>query len=88
VTQRPLAPTELRRFVDRFGAAALLDRESRVYIDAGLGYLRMSDAEVAERIAADQRLLKFPLVRSGQILSVGMDTDVWKRMVEAERAAP
>jgi arsenate reductase-like glutaredoxin family protein len=78
----------LRRFVDRYGAAALLDRESRAFTDGGLGYLRMSDAEIAERIAADQRLLKLPLVRSGQNLSVGMDADGWKRIAEAERTAP
>lgn len=82
-----MAPTELRRFVDRFGATALLDRESRAFTDGGLAYLRMNDAEVVERIAADQRLLRFPLVRSGPLLSVGMDTDAWKLMVEAERTA-
>jgi arsenate reductase-like glutaredoxin family protein len=82
-----LAPTELRRFLDRFGAAALLDRESRAYADGGLGYLRMSDAEMAERIAADQRLLRLPLARSGRLLSVGTDTDAWKQMVDAERAS-
>jgi arsenate reductase-like glutaredoxin family protein len=87
VAQRPLAPAELRRFVDRFGAPALLDRESRAFADGGLGYLRMNDAEVADRIASDQRLLRLPLVRSGQQLSVGQDADAWKRMVEAERTA-
>ena len=65
----------------------MLDRESRAFTDGGLAYLRMNDAEIAERIAADQRLLRFPLVRSGQRLSVGMDADGWKQMVEAERTA-
>jgi arsenate reductase-like glutaredoxin family protein len=77
----------MRRFVDRFGASALMDRESRAFIDAGLGYLSMSDVEMAERIAADQRLLRLPLVRSGQRLGVGMDADAWKEMAEAERTA-
>jgi arsenate reductase len=87
VAQRPLAPAELRRFVDRFGVRALLDPESRTYKDAGLGYLRMDTTEIAERIAADQRLLLFPLVRAGQRLSAGMDSDAWQEMVEAERTA-
>ena len=82
-----MAPAELRRFVDRLGAAALIDRESRAFTDAGLGYLSMSDAEVAERIGADQRLLRLPLVRSGQRFSVGTDADAWKAIVEAERTA-
>jgi arsenate reductase len=77
----------LRRFIDRFGAEALLDRESRAFADGGLGYLRMSDAEIADRIAADQRLLRLPLVRTGKLLGVGTDVDAWKQMVEVERAS-
>ena len=41
--KRPIAPGELRRFVERLGAPALLDPTSRAYRDAGLGYLRMDD---------------------------------------------
>ena len=77
----------MRRFIDHFGATALLDCESRAYTDGGLGYLRMNDAEVAERIASDQRLLRLPLVRAGQRLSIGPDADAWKQMAEAERPA-
>ena len=36
VRKRPIAPDELRPFIDRLGAAALLDVESRAYRDAGL----------------------------------------------------
>ena len=49
--RRKLAPAELRRFVDRLGASALIDPESRAYKTAGLGYLRMDDAEILERAA-------------------------------------
>ena len=69
----------------RFTAAALLDPESRAYRDGGLAYLRMSDAEVAQRIAADIRLVRLPLVRAGHRLSVGMDTEAWTEMAAAER---
>ena len=41
--KRPIAPGELRRFVERLGADALLDATSRPYRDAGLAYLRMDD---------------------------------------------
>jgi arsenate reductase (glutaredoxin) len=85
VAQRPPAAAELRRFVERFTAAGLLDTESRAYRDSGLAYLRMSDAEVAERISADARLLRLPLVRSGTRLSVGSDQAAWSEMAEAER---
>jgi arsenate reductase-like glutaredoxin family protein len=78
LSRRPLAPAELRRFSDRFGAAALLDPESRAYRKVGLAYLRMDDAEVLSRLLADPSLLRLPLVRQGTRLSVGMDEDAWK----------
>ena len=64
VTRAP-APTELRRFAQRLGPRALLDVESKVYQDQGLAYLSMDDAEVLERLLAEPRLLRLPLVRAG-----------------------
>lgn len=78
VTKRPPAPGELRRFSQRYGARALLDEASRAYRDAGLAYLRMTDDEVLERILADARLLRLPLVRFGQEVTVGADEAAWK----------
>ena len=75
--RRAIAPTELRRFVDRLGARTLLDVTSRAYRDAGLGYLRMSDAEVADRLLADARLLRLPLVRNGNEVTVGRTEATW-----------
>jgi arsenate reductase-like glutaredoxin family protein len=75
---RPPAPTELRRFVQRLGARALLDTESKAYRDQGLGYLTMGDDEVLERLHDDPRLLRLPLVRAGDRFSVGVAEAVWK----------
>ena len=44
--QKPLAPGEIRRFIERFGLAGLLDSEGKAYIDAGLKYYKLSDAEL------------------------------------------
>ena len=77
ISHRPPAPAELRRFSDRFGASALLDRESRAYKVAGLAYLRMDDAEIMARLLADPSLLRLPLVRHGSHLSVGTDEEAW-----------
>jgi len=79
--KRPIAPGELRRFVERLGAAALLDETSRAYRDGGLGYLRMDDAEVAERLLADPVLLRLPLVRNGNDVTAGPAEAVWKSWV-------
>ena len=81
VTRKPMAPAELRRFVDRLGARAVADPASRAWRDAGLGYLRMDEAELAERLLADQRLLRLPLVRVGNGLAAGRDEPAWKALV-------
>jgi arsenate reductase len=75
--KRPIAPGELRRFVQRLGAAALLDRDSRAFREAGLGYLKMDDAAIVDRLLADASLLRLPLVRYGNAVSVGQDEAAW-----------
>lgn len=84
--RRPMAPAELRRFAERLGARALLDEDGRAYKAAGLGYLRMDDAEIVDRLLADQRLLRLPLARFGSDVAVGKDETAWRRWVEAVRA--
>ena len=75
--RRPIAPAELRRFVGRLGAETLLNRDSKPYRDAGLGYLRLDAADIVERLKADVRLLRLPLVRFGSAVSAGRSEVVW-----------
>jgi arsenate reductase len=77
--RKPIARGEIRRFVDRFGARALFDETSKAYRDGGLGYLRMDEAEMVERLLGDQALLRLPLVRFGNEVAVGRDEATWKR---------
>jgi arsenate reductase-like glutaredoxin family protein len=88
VARRAPAPGELRRFRERFGAGSLLDPESPAYRAAGLGYLRMDADEIMERLLADPRLLRLPLVRRGQRLSIGADVDAWEALLSPERPGP
>lgn len=79
--RKPMAAGELRRFVERLGARALADTESKAWRDAGLGYLSMSDADLADRLLRDQRLLNLPLVRVGNGFAAGRDAPAWKALV-------
>jgi arsenate reductase-like glutaredoxin family protein len=79
LTRKPIARGELRRFTDRLGARAVLDETSKAYLDAGLGYLRMDDGEIVERLLATPALLRLPLVRFGNEVAAGRDEAVWKR---------
>ena len=81
--QKPMSPGEIKRFVDRFGLSALIDAESKSYVDAGLKYLKTSDAELLTRIERDPKLLRLPLIRSANKLSVGHDEEAWKGMLHS-----
>lgn len=78
LTRKPIARGELRRFVERVGPRALIDEGSKAWSDGGLGYLRMDDAEVVDRLLRDQALLRLPLVRFGNEVAVGRDEATWK----------
>jgi arsenate reductase-like glutaredoxin family protein len=66
---KSLAPTELRRFTSRLSARSALDDTSRAYL---------TDDEIFERLLSNQGLLKLPLVRVGQNVTIGVDERAWK----------
>lgn len=78
LAQRPMAPGELRRFVERLGPEALIDTAGRAYREAGLAYMRMDRGEMADRIGANQKLLRLPLVRFEHDLTAGPAEATWK----------
>jgi arsenate reductase (glutaredoxin) len=83
LSAKQMAPAELRRFSDRFGAVNLFDTTARAYQDAGLGYLTMSADEAYEKLMRDQRLLRLPLLRAGNRISVGVSEDEWRAWLRA-----
>jgi arsenate reductase len=66
---------ELRRFADKFGLQNLLDRESRRYADLG------RPVATLERLSAEPLLLRMPLVRNKQHLTIGLAEDTWKEWI-------
>lgn len=81
LTKKAMALGEIKRFIDRFGLTAILDTEGKSYVDAGLKYLRVSDSELLLKIERDPKLLRLPLVRGGNKVSIGHDEDAWKAMI-------
>ncbi len=84
--QKPMSPGEIRRFIERFTLAGMVDREGKAWIDAGLGYMKMSDAELLAKIEREPTLLRLPLVRCVNKISVGHDEPSWKAMLAAAPA--
>jgi arsenate reductase len=82
--EKPMAESELRRFVERFGLKALIDETSRRYADLGLHHANMSDSRWIERLMTEPLLLRMPLVRRlGKPigLTIGDGEDVWKTWI-------
>jgi arsenate reductase-like glutaredoxin family protein len=78
LARKSMAAGELRRFAQRFGASALIEKESSRYRELGLAYLSLDDDEAFDKALADQRLLRLPLARAGDRLSVGVDEAAWR----------
>ena len=79
--ERPASPGELRRFAQKFGVAALVDRSSRRFAELGLGAARLSDDRWLERLADEPCLLQLPLVRQQQRLTIGTAEAEWRTWV-------
>lgn len=78
--KKPMAPGEINRFIQRFGLNALLDSEGKEYVNAGLKYLKLTESELLAKIEQEPKLLRLPLVRSSNKLTVGQDEATWKEI--------
>ena len=76
--ERAASPGELRRFAQKFGVQALLDRGSRPFADLGLGAARLSDDRWLDKLAEEPLLLKLPLVRQQHRLTIGDAESTWR----------
>jgi arsenate reductase-like glutaredoxin family protein len=83
--ERPAARGELRRFAERFGAAALIDRDGARFKALGLRVAGDSPERLLERALTEPRLLRTPLVRCGGRVAVGHTPETWQEWVDAAR---
>jgi arsenate reductase len=88
--ERPAARGELRRFEEKFGAAALIDREGARFKALGLRVAGDSPQRMLEKALTEPRLLRTPLVRLGGRVAIGHAPEAWRTWIDAERqgAAP
>lgn len=81
LTERAAALGELRRFAQKFGVAALLDRDSRRFQELGLGVARYSDDRWLEKLADEPLMLRVPLTRYQHRVTIGLAEATWKEWV-------
>jgi arsenate reductase (glutaredoxin) len=82
--ERPASAGELRRFQERLGAGALIDREGTRYRDLGLRASGDSPERLLHRALTDPRLLRTPLVRFGTRVAIGHQPGEWRRWLETQ----
>jgi|SRR6267378_3859236 arsenate reductase-like glutaredoxin family protein len=76
--ERAASRGELMRFAQRFGVHALIDESSRRFSDLGLRTARYGEERWLEILADEPLLLKMPLVRHGNALTIGAAEPTWK----------
>ena len=81
--ERPASLGELRRFAQKFGVNALVDRDSRRFDELGLRYAQLSDDRWLEKLSAEPLLLRLPLVRNGNQVLIGADESVMRSWTES-----
>src|SRR5207245_7681968 len=81
--ERPAARGELRRFAEKYGAAALIDREGARFKALGLRVALDSPERLLERALTEPRLLRTPLVRCGGRVAIGHTPEARQAGVEA-----
>ena len=80
---RPATKGELRRFVERFGADAVVDREAKRFRTLGLHTAFYGPDRWLEILEEEPSLLKTPLVRWKQRVTVGLAEETWGEWVES-----
>lgn len=76
--ERAASRGELLRFAQKFGTAALVDETARRYAELGLRTARYGDERWLEILVDEPLLLKMPLVRRGNALTIGAAESTWK----------
>jgi arsenate reductase (glutaredoxin) len=76
--ERAASRGELLRFVQKFGVPALIDESARRYAELGLRTARYGDERWLAILVDEPLILKMPLVRHGNSLTIGAAETTWK----------
>jgi arsenate reductase-like glutaredoxin family protein len=79
--ERAASLGELRRFAQKFGVEALLDRESKRFAELGLRQAMYSPDYWLGKLVDEPLMLRVPLARFGSALTIGYNEAEWKKWV-------
>lgn len=72
---------ELRRFSQKFGVDALIDRDGKRFAELGLGPSRYGEEKWLTLLSDEPLLLVQPLVRFQHKVTIGLAESTWKEWV-------
>ncbi len=81
--QRGPSVGELRRFFDRFGEQRLVNRDAKRFASLGLQSAYYGNERWMEIASEEPLILRMPLVRCVNRLTVGHDETTWKEWLDA-----
>ena len=79
---RAASKGELRRFVQKLGVDALVDRGAKRFRARGLQHARHSDERWLEILSGEPLILRTPLVRWENRLTVGHAEETWREWMD------
>ena len=85
--ERAASPGELKRFAQKFGVTALIDMKGRRYLELGLQASRMSDDRWLSLLSEEPLLLRTPLTRNANRLTIGLAEAEWQSWIDAAAQA-
>ena len=81
--KRPASKGELRRFIERFGSDAVIDRDADQFRTLGLHAAHYGPDRWLEILEEEPALLRTPLVRWKQHVTVGLAEESWREWVQS-----
>jgi len=80
LAEKGLSPGELKSVAAKVGGVeALIDRESKRYIDKGLKYSAPTGPRIEALLIEEPLLLKTPIVRRGADATLGFAPETWEK---------
>ena len=70
--------------MQKFGVAALIDEDSRRFAELGLRTARYEEKRWLEILVDEPLILRMPLVRHGNALTIGAAETTWKSWLVKE----
>ena len=78
LNERAASPRELERFIQKFGMDAIIDRDGKRFMELGLAHSHLTPQRWLDKLADEPLLLRMPLIRYDNKLTVGEAQAEWK----------